>query len=315
MNEVLFYQHKKNNILDQLINIFKVKGKWKLKDSTRQFLNQFEWPDIILADRKRVLSNPQLDGNAIDLLGSYSFNNGEEVGQVTLYKQTILRCSDDYLKSSGITSPSFEDRKKFIEILSEIVLIHEFVHWLVDVGESPEIISYTNTKYLSNKFLGDKERKYYPKLKGLKYDNFDEIAYHESLAQIFTNYYCNKIGGEHWAVFSWLEDQQPEQYKIYTTLFQPLIVNIEDSHLEQVFDLINFTREIDCQSFDVLKVLSTNYSENDKESKCRGFFEKIIKASKLKADCYSKVVELSQFLHPELVKENRGRITGKKFGL
>jgi hypothetical protein len=319
MNEVLFYQHKMENILDQLTNLFKDKGEWKLNDSSHRFYHAFEWPDIILADRKRDFQG--LDENAIELLGSYAFNDIEKVGQVTLYKPTILSCADEYLKSLGLTSPSFEDRKKFIEILSEIVLIHEFVHWLVDVGESPTLFS-NNTK--ENCDL--KKDKLV-----IKYIEDDEIAYHESFAQIFTNYYCNLIGGEHWAVFSWLQEQQPKQYVIYKDLFDPVwggrdliyegifpeqkIEKIDERHLGKVFDLLNFTREIDCQSFEVLKVLSTNYSENDKESKCRGFFEKIIKSNELKDDCFDKIVEKCKLLHSDLVDTNKGRITGKKYGL
>lgn len=316
MNEVLFYQHKKENILDQLTNLFKDKGEWKLNISSHNFYHDFEWPDIILADRKRDFQ--KLEGNAIELLGSYAFNDIEKVGQVTLYKPTILSCADEYLKSLGLISPSLEDRKKFIEILSEIVLIHEFVHWLVDVGESPEIVNWYKTNETSKNFGLGSERKYYRKLNEFKYGNYDEIAYHESFAQIFTNYYCNLIGGEHWKLFSWLKNQQPKQYVIYKELFDPVwggrdmiiddifpdqkIEKIDERHLGKVFDLLNFTREIDCQSFEVLKVLSTNYSASDKENKCYGLFEKIIKANtKAVGDCYFKITEKCKSIHPNLI--------------
>ncbi len=316
MDEIIFFEHKKGNVLDELIELFKDKGEWKLNVSGHNFYHDFEWPDIILADRGRFFS--KLEGNAIDLLGSYVFNDVEKVGQVTLYKPAILKCADAYLKSSNTSSNSAVENKMTIEILSEIILIHEFVHWLVDVGESP-----------SNYGLA-RERKCYPKLKEFKYDDIDAINFHESFAQIFTNYYCNLIGGEHWKLFSWLKNQQPKQYVIYKDLFDPVwggrdmiiddifpdqkIEKIEERHLGKVFDLLNFTREVDCQSFEVLKVLSTNYSEDDKENKCFGFFEKLIKSS-LEGNCYEKIVERCKSLHPDLVEKFRGRIIGRRYGL
>lgn len=328
MDEIIFFEYKKGNVLDELINLFKDKGEWKLHVSSHNFYHDFEWPDIILADRERVFK--KLEGNAIELLGSYAFNDIEKVEQVTLYKPAILKCADAYLNSLGLISPSFEDRKKFIEILSEIVLIHEFVHWLVDVGESPEIVSWNKTNKAPANYGLAGERKYYPKLKEFKYDDIDAINFHESFAQIFTNYYCNLIGGEHWKLFSWLKNQQPKQYVIYKDLFDPVwggrdmiiddifpdqkIEKIEERHLGKIFDLLNFTREVDCQSFEVLKVLSTNYLASDKENKCSGFFEKLIKSS-LEGNCYEKIVERCKSLHPDLVEKQIGRITGKKFGL
>jgi len=330
MKEVLFFQHKKENILDHLIYLFKNKGGWKLNDSTHQFYHKFEWPDIILADRRRVLSFPKLDGNAIELLGSYTFNNFEKIGQVTLYKPAILSCAKDYLKASGTISINFEDTKKIIEILSEIILIHEFVHWLVEVGESPKL-EYMSQTQKTAKSYGLNDIKYKGQINDFKYIDIDEISYHESFAQIFTNYFCNLFGGEHWAVFSWLQNQQPIQYVIYKDLFpavwggRDMIIDgvfpdqnieiIEEKHLEQVFDLLNFTRDVDCQSFELLKVLSSNYSVDDKKNKCFGFCEKTIKAIELESACYFKIVEKCKLLHSDLVSKYKGRISGKKYGL
>jgi hypothetical protein len=208
------------------------------------------------------------------------------------------------------------------------VLIHEFIHWLVDMGESPKSTQIWGEKQEKIAKYGVLERHYVSKLPDFKYDDNDSIKYHESFAQIFTNYYCNKIGGIHWELFEWLEIQQQEQYIVYKDLFSgsDMIIGgvfqdqkiqmIKEDHLEQVFDLLNFTRELNCQSFSVLEALSSNYSSEDKENKCFKFFEKIINSNdSIYDDYFKKTVDVSKTIHPELNEKYKGRIAGSKFGI
>ena len=330
MSENVFFEFKKENVLDELLRLFENKGLWQLDKSKFDFFHNYQWPDIILADRKRSLKDKKLDGYAIELLGSYS-KNEEEIGQVTLYMPSVFRCVEDFLKFKGKTDNSFENIKVNVEILSEIILIHEFIHWLVEMGESPKSTQiWGETQEKSAKF-GLGERHYISKLPDFKYDDNDSIKYHESFAQIFTNYYCNKIGGIHWEQFEWLEKQQQTQYTVYKDLFpgiwagRDMIIDgvipdqriqmIQEEQLEQVFDLLNFTRELDCQSFEVLQVLSKNYQPEDKSNKCRLFFEKIIKSTHIEANFYNNAVNRCGSIHPDLIDENKGTITGKKYGL
>ena len=315
MSNGVFFEFKKKNVLDELLSLFENKGLWQLDKSKVDFFHNYQWPDIILADRKRSLKDKKLDGYAIELLGSYS-KNEEGIGQVTLYMPSVFRCVEDFLKFKGKTDNSFENIKVNIQILSEIILIHEFIHWLVDLGKSPQ-------KLTENGFIHE--------LPLFKYECADSIEFHETFAQIFTNYYCNKIGGIHWELFEWLEKQQQTQYTVYKDLFpgiwagRDMIIDgvipdqriqmIQEEQLEQVFDLLNFTRELDCQSFEVLQVLSKNYQPEDKSNKCRLFFEKIIKSTDIEANFYNNAVNRCGSIHPDLIDGNKGKITGKKYGL
>ena len=326
MNNTVFFEFKKENVLDELIKLFKEKGEWDLYPSETDFLHFYQWPDIVLSDRRRSFNNQE--GHAIELLGSYSIND-QNKSQVTIYMSAILDCVNDFIMNRGLNEPSFNDKKKYVEILSEIILIHQFVHWLIDVGSSPKLTEFKNKKVGENiDMSGINEIEYISKLN----DNHESVSYHESFAQIFTNYFCNKIGGIHWELFEWLEKQQDKQYIVYKDLFsgiwagRDLIIGgvfpdqkiqmIKDDHLEQVFDLLNFTRELNLQSFSVLEAISSNYSLKDKDNKCYVFFEKIINSyQSISGDCFKKTVDISKTLHPELYEKNRGKIAGVKYGL
>lgn len=310
MNENIFFQFKKENILDELIKLFIIQGKWKVDKTNSDFFHVYQWPDIILADRRNFLENQKLslDKNAIELLGSYS-KRGDNIGEVTIYKPAILDCINDFLIFKGVISHSFDEKKKYIRILTEIILIHEFVHWLVDFGESPELTQkWTKTQEAGFRLGLIPERNYVSKLPIFKYDCYDSISYHETISQIFTNYYCNLIGGEHWIIFDWLQSIQPSQYTDYKKI---LPVKIENEHLDLVFDILNFTREIGIQSNETLIILAKDYSKDDKSNNCYNFFDKLIKAGKID----EKSIKLWELKNPDVIKDNKSRIAGKRIGL
>jgi hypothetical protein len=328
MSEKVFFQFKPENALDELIELFIQKGDWKRElRNEENYLHQYFWPEIILSDEECLINYWNEANNCIERLGEYRLrpNRG---GQVVLFMPTIFSCISDYLNHNNLSEDS---RNQHIVALCELVLIHEFVHWLVDVGESPSQIQLWGATQLTAEKYGMAYRKFISQLDLFKYTNVDSVSYHETFTQIFTNYFCNKIGGIHWDLFQWLEPQQPLQYTVYKDLFSGIwagrdmiidgvildqrIQMIQEEQLEQVFDLLNFTRELDCQSFEVLQVLSNNYQPLDKLNKCKLFFEKIIKSTHIESNCYDNAVKLCKSLHPDLIDNNKGRITGKKYGL
>jgi hypothetical protein len=290
MSENVFFEFKNKNVLDDLIDLFvkKGKGEWKRELRTEpNYLHKYYWPEIVLSDEQSLQTTWNENKNSIERLGEYRLRTDKD-GQIVLFIPAIYGCINDFLSSKNL---NIDSKNKYFEVLCELVLIHEFIHWLVDMGASPKCTQiWGETQENSSKF-GLGERHYVSKLPDFKYDDTDSIKYHESFAQIFTNYYCNKIGGIHSELFEWLEKQQQTQYTVYKDLFpgiwagRDLIIGgefpdqkiqmIKDDNLEQVFDLLNFTRELNLQSFKVLEALSSNYSVTDKDNKCVKFFEKL----------------------------------------
>lgn len=323
MSEQVFFQFKPGNALDELIELFIQKGEWERKaQNEHNYFHKYYWPEIILSDEQCRKTKWNENEFSIDRLGEYRPESNAN-GQVVLFMPTIFRCISAYFNNTMINE---DERNKYTEALCQLVLIHEFVHWLVNVGESPLL---TQNKLYAR--FGLSGLKFEPKLNQFKYDDIDSVGYHETFAQIFTNYFCNKKGGIHWDIFQWLEPQQSKQYTAYKDLFpgtwagRDLIIDgkipdqrierIQEEQLDQVFDLLNFTRELNCQSFEVLQSLSNNYKPQDKSNKCKLFFEKIIKSTHIESNCYDNAVKLCKSLHPDLIDNNKGRITGKKYGL
>jgi hypothetical protein len=200
----VFYQYElKNNVLEELIQEFG-KRQWKFSENGTDYFHKFKWPNIVLSDKEAKLNLPidkDLNDNneyTIELFGAYiTGENSQTEGQVILYLPKICSTALDYArfktKKSEFTE---EERKYFIELLSTLVLIHEFTHWIIHVG----------TFQLSE----DVCSKPIP----LKYNDVDSIFFHETIAQIFTNYFCHKQP-ELGELFDWLEEKQPIQYQMY----------------------------------------------------------------------------------------------------
>jgi hypothetical protein len=127
-------------------------------------------------------------------------------GRVILYQKTIQRCATEFDKRFYGDNPTHEQKYKSIEAIIRIVLLHEFTHWIMHWGISPGFVIDSTKLEPSGLFYGPMDIS-----GGDKY-------YHESLAQIYTNFMCAE-NKELWSVFIWLESMQPPEYKKYNELF------------------------------------------------------------------------------------------------
>jgi hypothetical protein len=300
-----FFQFKKDNVLDELIELFIKKGRWqRAYHEQSDYLHKFYWPEIILSDEECKPNKWNEGENSIERLGEYRLREKTD-GQVVLFMPAIFRCSTDFLKEKYSGNLSIELKKACFEALCELVLIHEFVHWLVDVGISPLATQkFNELQKVSRNFGLGSEQKYTKQLKEFIYLDDDSVAYHEVFTEIFTNYYCNKIGGLHWELFLWLEPYQTWHYTAYKSLFAGSdrnddIIKIEFEQLNQVFDMLNFTREFDFQCFNILKILSTDFSSSGIDNKCKKYFKKLILQLDSSCRCYDSVIEAFKLVHPD----------------
>jgi len=268
----IFYQYRSaSNQLDKLIQLFEENG-WHFHKANPNYFHEYYWPDIVLSDKDATLPEiilsdkdstlPEIDQinkvqrnnkYIIELLGSYD-SIDEKEGRVTLYIPKIKETTHDYFLYKFPTKTyDFNAEKYFTELLSTIILIHEFVHWIIHWIKCPGFI--------------DKNSMH--RYKSMDYSNLDEVYFHESLAQLFTNFIC-RDSSDLYDMFDWLEKGQPNQYTAYKDL---IINNNLDDTIGAVLREIEFMRQYDLQSFDVLKeLLMYNIDEID-DSECLDFDE------------------------------------------
>ena len=134
----IFYQHRNlPNKLDELIKKFESK-EWIFSKVNTDYFHEYFWPDIVLSDKDIKLQliegidNPSEDTPEgkfiIELLGSYNHVHEKE-GQVTLYIPKIKETAHQYFIDKFIGNTyDVEAEKYFTELLSTVILIHEFVH-------------------------------------------------------------------------------------------------------------------------------------------------------------------------------------------
>jgi hypothetical protein len=298
MNPV-FFQYSKDNILDQVINLFVEKG-WKSFQKGDHLLNHcYMWPDIVLSDKK----NGTISEKGIEALGTYTPNaTTTEDGTVTLYIQTIKSTAQKYKEEQKLILSLDE----IIEKLSTLVLIHEFAHWIILIGFGRDQITPVKLKYSCD----------------------DSIFFHESLAQIVTNYFCSKDPTlKH--IFDWMEKYQPQAYIVYNEIFHPTKkVAVSPEQINRIIYIVILLQirkatNSNNQSYDLLKEYYDQLKAlDDNKIICTEIIDLIIDETVNKRP--NKFVE-----YPELVirylRENKdiqafkkkyfGEITGKKFGL
>jgi hypothetical protein len=211
MNPVFYQYYRENNILDGLIQEF-AKRNWLFDKMPYDYFHQYRWPDIILSEKKATLVMPddlknieqEESSYAIELLGCYDPDkDSSNEGRVVLFMPKIHETTKKYirhLKQDNSYEPYKEEITKYVELLSTLVLIHEFTHWIVQAGIFHTVRNTTLSTPLK-----------------LKYDDKDSIFFHETIAQIFTNFFCCNYT-ELKTMFYWLEEQQPIQYQMYKKL-------------------------------------------------------------------------------------------------
>jgi hypothetical protein len=124
----------------------------------------------------------------IEYLGTYKSKD-----LVTLYINSISETAGQYHVSQGY--PVYELRDS-VSYLTDIIIVHEFVHWIVDVMLKK----------------GGRQK--------FRYATQDEVFFHEGLAQYFT--YCMfKDCSEVITIFNWLLTRQLKRYKVYQEILIP----------------------------------------------------------------------------------------------
>lgn len=220
MASSIFYQFHVNKCLIEsyLLDYFNNDG-WQLKENEDKFFAKYEWPDIILS--KKIIND-----DSIDALGCYrTYRDFKKEGSIILYYDKILKTATDY-KVAKSSSLSLE---MIVQYLTTIVLVHEFVHWLMHFVHPGTKLPFKRVK--------------------VKYQKLDEKEFHECFAQLFTFYFVNSKGGLYQDIFDWLEIRQPPQYTIYKGLISKGIKKLDS------ISLLKLCIALEVQSFNQLNAL------------------------------------------------------------
>jgi hypothetical protein len=225
MASSIFYQfHVNVCVVDsELLDYFKNDG-WHLKEIGDQFFTKYEWPDIIL-------SKDIINDDSIEALGCYrTHKNFRHEGSIILYYDKILKTASQY----KIDKSSSDSLEKIVQYLTTIVVVHEFVHWLMHFVNPGTKLPFKRVK--------------------VKYKELDEKQFHECFAQLFTFYFVNNKGGLYKDIFDWLEIRQPSQYTVYKEL---IILGVKK--LDGIY-LLKLSKALEVQSFNQLKVLISTWN-------------------------------------------------------
>jgi len=238
---IFFLYDKKNNFLDELIKPF-IKRRL-ICNREGDYFHEYYWPDITLSNR--ASNHTPKNGNEfeIELLGEYNPSNET----VTLFIPKIKATSKEFLKTKTSIIET-DSLNKITEDLSYLILIHEFTHWLID-----QLIKIAKLNF--------------------EYSLADNVDFHESLAQLFTHFYCKKDSSL-WELFQWLEERQPRQYTIYNELSNPKItdpsmLNVDQTIINKVLFatvlLLNSELKYPKQSFENIKDIYNRLEGSEQE--------------------------------------------------
>ena len=218
MGRITFVSFNKGgNLIDFVLKIFeKSHHHWSVYN-IHSIYHEYHWPDIVLLEKEKLLkinlSNiftdeiedlkkreliydngdltqeemfSGLKEQFIDVLGEYNHN-----GYIKLYVTRIEKTAEKYFHLFGGII------EEIIECLTEIVLIHETIHWLMHKSMSPGL----------RKFK-------------IRYTTQDEVYYHEGMAQYFTHEVVNG-SALHKSIFNWLLSKQIKRYRIFLDILPP----------------------------------------------------------------------------------------------
>lgn len=315
VNPVFFKFNKTDNLLEKLIEHFINKG-WKFEVAPSGYFHKYSWPDIVLSDKKGTL--PKLDENnktenenenfSIELLGAYrpKGNCESEEGEVVLFMPKIKETAERFRSEKKPPSVyDFEAEKKYTELLSTIILIHEFVHWIMHWIKCPNFIL---PKELSNGFIP------------FKYKEVDEVYFHEGFAQLLTKLICDESESELKEMFNWLVAKQPKQYTVYKDL---KLIDIKGA-----ISCLEFMRLYNLQSWEITKQwfddffskIAYDHAKTDKSNSesirliVKDFFKGQIWGSN--SELWNLALkEVIIKYYPDLEIEYHGSIKGKGYGI
>ena len=238
----VFYQFYNQNLIDSFLEVLKQNG-FIFNDSVSKTLTRYKWPDIVLS--KDIISLKEVPlfekdmehdhdienfGNCIELMGCYKYKDDKSEGQIILYYEKIMAVAKEYYS----TYPYGYNEKAlnaYFEDLTTIVLIHEFVHWLMHFVESESI----NPAGLAMSGISSE----------FDYSNKDNVYFREGFAQLLT-YLFIKDKKHLLDIFNWLTPKQPSQYKCFEKFVEAGVNNIADA-----IEVLFLMRTIESQSFEI----------------------------------------------------------------
>jgi hypothetical protein len=252
------------------------------------YFHEYYWPDITLSNR--ASNHTPKNGNdfEIELLGEYNPSNET----VTLFLPKIKATSKEFLKTKTSIIET-DSLNKITKDLSYLILIHEFTHWLID-----QLIKKAKLNF--------------------EYSLDDNVYFHESLAQLFTHFYCKKDPSL-WELFQWLEERQPRQYKIYNELSNPKItdpsmLNVDQTIIDKVLFatvlLLNSELKYPKQSFENIKDIYDRLEGSEQE--IGNWFES--RSILSIANCFNRWVWKNETFE-QVKNKKRGCFNGKKYEL
>lgn len=262
MKTVFYQYYQENSILDNLIKEFENRN-WLFEKMPTGYFHEFKWPDIVLSDKEVKLKHPYKNLEiefpyTIELLGCYETDLDTENCRVILYMPKIISVAIEYAKIKfSASSPSDSETNYCIELLTSIILVHEFTHWIIHNGQSMNLFIESSFK----------------KLEKVDYDHIDAIEFHETAAQILTNYVCSK-DSHLWDLFIWLSKNQPKQYNVYRDLLWKDMKSdnkVDENHLNDFIYFLAIARHYDIQLYSYCKLfyetISIEKEEKLKQSK------------------------------------------------
>jgi hypothetical protein len=287
MNGLIFTTFNKDgNPVDELISIFD-NHNWPVAEIYSEF-HKYHWPDITLSEKKRTIEKSYDDGflnekeywGDMDLLGEYI----PEKRQIILYILTIEKAAKKLYETIGARLDVA------IDILTNIVLVHEISHWIVHTF-------YPHTK-----------RK---RADRIRYSKKEEIYFHEGLAQYFTWIIIENVKG-YLDVFKELNRHQSKPYHEFKTFWKKdiddIIAALAICKLKNIQNIDRFKDEtVICRAFNgnsEKKYLSRNNYAPISDEKLKELLK-----SKIDYSLYS------DHLTEHQKSENRGMIKGIQFGV
>lgn len=283
---ILFSVFHKENLIDKLLGELKENFKWEIDEIDSDF-HRYHWCNIILTEERKIIPIKDV---TIELLGEYS-NKKQEI---KLYIRMIEYYGKEEFKMDS------EKSKNLIEKLTYIVLIHEMAHWIV----------YAIKDSKKNIIIGTRD------------NEDDSTNFHEGLAQYFT-WYIIKNDSELLRIFEKLNENQPNQYKVFKDLItrdiSDIIIAISVSRklnrqswefLKLVIEISEFLKKDEIDYFNRLDIMIN--PNNHKSDLLKDEDAKMI-LKKFKTDDIN-LDFCKQFFSSKFMDENRGKFASKKYG-
>jgi len=222
----------KDNLVDDLLDsfldtyigygneqYFKLFRKLAMVESNpkerKGYFKEYRYPDIVLSEKLKNANNKY----DTDYLGCYEYDSKlEKEGTISLFYNRIYYAATEYINDPERDHVCPVHLKDNIENLATIVLIHEFVHWIM--------------LWIIN------EKGHMQETEG---STVNYLYFHEGFAQLLTLFVIErKPRKDLIQLFEWLAKKQSPEYRSY----QELQNNGFDS-IEKAVSFLNILAELD----------------------------------------------------------------------